>query len=178
MNRVRVLAIVALLGAVCASVGFGVTISYDNNQTSAWVYDRFGAFSPVTDLLLFYDAGPDHVAGTAQNRGDDVLLNPPGPTGGTWQDIGWYLGSFTPPSTDIWFYASVYDASTVVAAQWYVNLAVAHASFPTGSEPPFNYGAGSNPAGSDWLPVPEPSTMALAGLGLVIAAARRRFGKK
>jgi hypothetical protein len=172
MNRVKVLAIVTFLCAVCGTIGLAGTINYNNGNV--YVQGGSGNYTPITDLLLFYDAGANQVAG----GGDDVLLNPPGPTGGTWQDIGWYLGSFDTVSTDLYFFATVYDAPSVAAAQWYVDLGVGHALFPTGSEPPYNYSFGSNPAGTDWQPIPEPSTMALAGLGLVIAAARKRFGKK
>jgi hypothetical protein len=175
MNRVKVLAVVAVIGVVCATIGLAGTINYNSATSLNWVYDRFnvGGYAPTTDLLLFYDAGADHVPSAG-----DVLLNPPGPAGGAWADVGWYRGSFDTASTDLWFYATVYDAPTIAGASWYVNLGVGRAQFPTGSEPPYDYSQGSAVNGSDWVPIPEPTTMALAGLGLVIAAARRRFGKK
>jgi hypothetical protein len=173
MNRVKMLIVMATLVMVCATIGLAGTINYDSNVSGNWVYARTGGYAPVSDLLLFYDAGADHASGT----GDDVLLNPPGPTGGDWHDVGWYLGSFDTASTDLWFYATVYDSGSVATAQWYVNLAVDHAQFP-GGVGTYNYSQGSLAGGSDWQPIPEPSTMALAGLGLVVAAVRRRFGRK
>ena len=109
---------------------------------------------------------------------------------GDWtEDGGFSVATQNDTADGINVYVRVFDSTTMGTSGWFLDLAAVQYG-PTGTANPdgtwtiaFGGGLGdyvtpgSLADGSDWQPIPEPTSMALFGLGLVTIAVRRRIRK-
>lgn len=100
--------------------------------------------------------------------------------GNAWASDGYYVSAYnTPGSIDI--FARIYNSSAIGTATEWVNTQGSVFSVPdisAGNAQPVLYDTlGTAPDGSDWKPIPEPTTLALFGLGLLTLGIRKRLAK-
>ena len=71
-----------------------------------------------------------------------------------------------------------FDQSTTAASTWFMASAVKTMTMPVSGSQTFNMGApGGTYLPSNWTPIPEPTSLALLGVGAAVAALRRRMKK-
>lgn len=75
-------------------------------------------------------------------------------------------------------YVRLFNNADPFAARAYVDGATGETTFVLDGTGTGDYGAGGSASdGSDWVSIPEPSSMALMGLGLIVVSLRKRFSK-
>ena len=184
----RKMAAVALAsGMIAAGACFGGTITIQN--LVPYIYMHNGDLVPVSSnwVIAVYNAGPNGVANNF-GTGDDTLIT----TLGGWSDPGYFVTTYT-STGGVSVFTRVYNSPNFVndanpgTATEYVNLSFSpYTTADVQTVPDITDGGdtwsyntgGSNPTGGDWLPVPEPGTLALMGVGFMAVAVRRRLKKR
>lgn len=169
---------------VLLMVALGVAVSaradlVEWSNPSDFVYQQVGGSTLVPDgtsfLLTLWEDGANNIM-EDYGVGDDFQV-----AGLTTDFIGgqFYL-SFDPVAAGLadgeTVYTRVFNAASIGSATWYVDVD-ASGSVVLDSTPPavsWQYDPGGTATdGSDWQQIPEPTTLALLGIGLAGVAARR-----
>lgn len=161
-----VVAVMAMAGVVVAD-----GIDWYN---SAPIVDRFGndaAMAGGYTIQMYLDGG-DNVF-SAYGAGDDILIA--GAVSTINQADGYFYTTVDPIATPIADGAHVFTRIFDSGMNWYANVDSAYTTIADSTPPAPNaqYDTGGTVAG-DWQPIPEPSTLALIGLGVAAIGYRRR----
>jgi hypothetical protein len=110
------------------------------------------------------------------SAGDDAYLDSTTETyGGEWGDL--LTITTTPGSIEV--YVRFFNSSDPTTATHYVDDLRGEQPYTIDATAIVSYnGLGGSPAGDDWVLVPEPTSLALFGVGLAVMAARKRFAKQ
>jgi hypothetical protein len=177
---VKKLALVAGIILTMTGMAFAGTVTWENY--AKFVYARAadgGGKIPVANnwvIALYQDAGSDNVMDDWDGSSSPLVTR----QGGAWADVGYFSTSFT-SAGGVSVFTRIYNASTIGAATWYVNLdggVKAINALPLDTDTFYLDPGGSSANGTDWKPIPEPATLALFGLGLVTMAVGKRFRRK
>jgi len=189
----RVMVAIAALGLMTSSGYGGYTFdwSFTANMNSL----GYGTFSPGWLVQLYQDVGANSVLGSITS-----FTSAGAPVGGTGTDTDTLLGSYTTSllsgktgnitwlsggrsyatMTGASIYSVVFNSSTRESASQALVIDASPYVLPSFDSDfvPYtqNTIAGSGP-GNTWVAVPEPSTLALMGLGTIIIGVRRALRK-
>ena len=177
-----------VVGAVVASAScFGGTVNIFNYDLYVYTSDSYpGGVIYIPDennwVIAVYGAGGDGVVNLFGQGDDDLLFTF---QGGTWYGDGLFSGNFS-SSGSTGCFGRIYNSSDFVSdTDWgsateYVNLSYGVTNLPPlGTTQSINWDpGGTSDDGSDWQPIPEPGTLALFGLGLLMLSVGRRFRRR
>lgn len=166
----KVFSTVVVVWMAAIAVGVAGLIEYDSNTESGnqWIYgpDSGGAYGSGLDTYV--GPGGDHPGSvTFFDASDDSPLG-----SATWSGAGWLQGGLS-QSTDVSIYGVVTITGGAYLGYYYTLNTSPTFTFPEGNESHTYVTGGTDPVGPGSWVVPEPTTWALFGVGLIVLAGRK-----
>jgi len=169
------------------------TINWGSQNTSSLVLGNSGSAATVGWACQLVYLGADGVVGGV-GANEDVLASTTSPTQSIGKDKNTTAGYILPPNPNTYMFGTTYTTGDKFVIRVYDNSIPANASaylniYQSGTTPfaiaAVNgtgidnfYFTGNVGGVATWTPIPEPTSMALFGIGMGMLALRRRFQKK